>query len=174
MTGRPTPRERTPDGRYLVVDGRKWRAADPNVPDPFTKELVRELMAARRAVRDARGDPSATAAARRRVQDAKVALGERGRPWWEEQTPADHEMRLAAAIRALLRARGEGKSICPSDAARIAGSPDWRPLMDTARTVGKALAARGEIEITSRGRPVDGRARATGPLRYRAGPHLDG
>ncbi|MBE7162693.1 MAG: DUF3253 domain-containing protein, partial [Williamsia herbipolensis] len=44
--------ETTPDGRYVVIDGRRWRATDPGVPDRLAKELVAELMAARRAVRD--------------------------------------------------------------------------------------------------------------------------
>ena len=28
----PMP-ERTPDGRYIVVDGRRWRATDPSLPE---------------------------------------------------------------------------------------------------------------------------------------------
>ena len=67
----------TPDGRYLIVSGRRWRATDPAIPEPLRQELVNELMAARRLVRS---DPDT---ARPRVQDAKVALGERGEPWWE-------------------------------------------------------------------------------------------
>ena len=67
----PAEPERTPDGRYLVVDGRRWRATDPGIPETLRAELVAELMAARRIQ------------ARARVQDAKVALGERGEPWWE-------------------------------------------------------------------------------------------
>src|SRR6478735_4453837 len=81
------------DGRYIVVAGRRWRATDPNIPDPLRQELVSELMAARRDVRhDA-------ANARPRVQDAKLALGERGEPWWEP-TPAGQRIRLEAAMRA--------------------------------------------------------------------------
>lgn len=46
-------------------------------------------MAARRAVQAAKrqGDAGATAAARRRVHAAKVALGERGPPWWGADGP---------------------------------------------------------------------------------------
>ncbi|MGC4938138.1 hypothetical protein [Kribbella sp. DT2] len=66
--------EKTEDGRYLIVSGRRWRAADPAIPESLRRELVSELMAARRLVRD---DPEV---ARPRVQDAKVALGERGDP----------------------------------------------------------------------------------------------
>ena len=78
--------ERTPDGRYIVVDGRRWRASDPGLPEERRQELVDELMSARRAVGAARraGDAEAERAARDRVHAAKVALGERGTPWWIE------------------------------------------------------------------------------------------
>lgn len=46
-----------------------------------------ELMEARRAVRDSRGDEAATKSARQRVNAAKVALGERGGVWWEDGAP---------------------------------------------------------------------------------------
>lgn len=80
----PEP-ERTPDGRYIVVDGRRWRASDPRLPEARRQELVDELMDARRAVGAAKraGDDAAEKAARSRVHAAKVALGERGKPWWE-------------------------------------------------------------------------------------------
>lgn len=79
------PPERTPDGRYIVVDGRRWRASDPGLPEARRQELVDELMAARRAVAAAKraDDPAAERAARDGVHAAKVALGERGQPWWE-------------------------------------------------------------------------------------------
>ncbi|MEH3053257.1 MAG: hypothetical protein PGN13_04505 [Patulibacter minatonensis] len=78
--------ERTPDGRYIVVDGRRWRASDPGLSEERRAELVGELMRARRAVGVAKrgDDPVAERAARDRVHAAKVALGERGTPWWEE------------------------------------------------------------------------------------------
>ena len=44
-------------------------------------------MAARRAVRDAKGDPAATAEARARVDAAKRGLGERGPVWWDDGAP---------------------------------------------------------------------------------------
>lgn len=80
IPGVSTEPERTPDGRFVVVAGRRWRASDPSIPDPLRAELVAELLAARREVRAAAGDPDRIAAARRRVGDAKVALGERGEP----------------------------------------------------------------------------------------------
>ncbi len=73
----------TPDGRYFVVRGRLWRMSNPALPPDVRAGLVAELMAARRAVRTARGDPPALAAVRARVEAAKVALGERGPPWWD-------------------------------------------------------------------------------------------
>jgi hypothetical protein len=78
--------ERTPDGHYLIIDGRRWRASDPGLPEERREELVNELMDARRAVGAAKrvGDAGAERAARDRVHAAKVALGERGQPWWEQ------------------------------------------------------------------------------------------
>jgi uncharacterized protein len=79
--------ERTPDGHYVVIDGRRWRATDPSIPEDRRKQLVSELMSARRDVGAAKraGDSGAEAAARARVHSAKVALGERGEPWWEKE-----------------------------------------------------------------------------------------
>jgi hypothetical protein len=76
---------RTEDGRYIVVDGRRWRASDPGLSEERRTELVAELMAARRAVGAAKrsADGTAEKTARARVHAAKVALGERGTPWWE-------------------------------------------------------------------------------------------
>jgi len=53
------------------------------IPDERRAELQRALMGWRRAVRTARGtddEPRVRAG----VQAAKVALGERGTPWWEQ------------------------------------------------------------------------------------------
>ncbi len=76
--------ERTPHGRYIVIDGRRWRASDPSLPEERRGELVAELMSARRAVGAAKraGSEDDEGEARRRVHVAKVALGERGQ-WWE-------------------------------------------------------------------------------------------
>lgn len=85
MNSRAQP-ERTPDGRYIVVKGRRWRATDPEIPEDVAAGLRRHLMAARRAVAAARRneDTAAEKRARSRVQAAKVALGERGTAWWEQ------------------------------------------------------------------------------------------
>lgn len=71
----------TPDGRYLVVDGRRWRAEDPELPDELAEELRSALGRARSAVRTAQGEDRTRM--RERVQLAKEGLGERGEPWWE-------------------------------------------------------------------------------------------
>ncbi|GAA1274610.1 hypothetical protein [Saccharothrix xinjiangensis] len=78
--------ERTPDGRHVVINGRRWRATDPDIPEDVAARLRQVLMAARRDVGAAlrAGDAEAEARARARVHAAKVALGERGTPWWEQ------------------------------------------------------------------------------------------
>jgi hypothetical protein len=75
--------QRTPDGRYVVIDGRRWRATDPAIPEPRRAELTRVLMAWRREVRRVKGTEGEREA-RAGVHAAKVALGERGTPWWEQ------------------------------------------------------------------------------------------
>jgi hypothetical protein len=79
----------TPDGRYIVVEGRLWRASNPGLVPELRQHLVGELMQARRDVRAAlkAGDADALAAARSKVQEAKVGLGERGPVWWTDGAP---------------------------------------------------------------------------------------
>ncbi len=88
--------ERTPDGRYVVIDGRRWRATDPAIPEERRDELTRVLMAWRREVRRTKGT-SEEEQARAGVQAAKVALGERGTPWWEQSGP-DRRERWSADV----------------------------------------------------------------------------
>jgi hypothetical protein len=90
------PYPTTPDGRYFVVRGRLWRCSDPSLPAGEQDRLVKELMSARRAVGVAlrAADAAALAAARARVDAAKVALGERGPVWWEDGAP-DYNRRMA-------------------------------------------------------------------------------
>lgn len=77
------PPELDPDGRHVVINGRRWRATDPDIPQARREELQRVLMAWRREVRRTKGTDD-EGAARAGVQAAKVALGERGTPWWEQ------------------------------------------------------------------------------------------
>jgi hypothetical protein len=79
----------TPDGRYFVVRGRLWRRANPDLPSDQRENFVRELMNARRAVKEAlrSGDATELALARKAVDAAKVGLGERGAVWWTDGAP---------------------------------------------------------------------------------------
>jgi hypothetical protein len=86
----------TPDGRYLVVRGRLWRRADPQLPSPERERLVGELMTARRTIATAlrSGDGDELRAARASVHQMKVALGERGPVWWGDGQP-DYNRHMA-------------------------------------------------------------------------------
>ncbi|HET9640713.1 MAG TPA: hypothetical protein VFP12_16075 [Allosphingosinicella sp.] len=79
----------TPDGRYVVVEGRLWRSSNPALPAEVRQGLVDALMDSRREVKAAlgAGDPEALKLARSRVQAAKEALGERGEVWWDDGAP---------------------------------------------------------------------------------------
>ena len=79
----------TPDGRYFVVRGRLWRCSNPALDPDIRARLTHELMDARRAKGAAirAGDGAAKEAARAAVDAAKVALGERGPPWWTDGAP---------------------------------------------------------------------------------------
>jgi uncharacterized protein len=96
--------ERTPDGRFVVIDGRRWRATDPEIPADAQAALRGLLMRARRDVGAARRaeDADAERDARARVRIAKVALGERGTPWWE-QSSAERRRRWQDGLDALSR-----------------------------------------------------------------------
>jgi hypothetical protein len=170
------PATPTADGHHVVIDGRRWRAADPRIPDALRRELVAELMDARRAVGAAKraGDAVAEQQARDRVGDAKVALGERGAPWWESADEIGQTPRLEAAMRALLRHRKPDSTICPSDAARVAGGPDWREGMAGARRVAFGLQDRDVVEVRHAGQRVDSPGVARGPLRIARGPRFPG
>ncbi len=71
------------DEHHVVIKGRRWRATDPLIPAERRAELQRILMAWRREVKRTRGTEDERAS-RAGVQAAKVALGERGEPWWEQ------------------------------------------------------------------------------------------
>jgi hypothetical protein len=157
------------DGRHVVIGGRRWRATDPSIPEGLRSELVDELMSARRAVGGAKRahDSDAEATARRRVHDAKVALGERGHPWWESSPPEQLDQRIGSTVRALLARRGPERSICPSDAARVVGGETWRDTMDAVRAVARDLARSGEVRLTSGSIEVDPDGEVRGPIRIR-------
>jgi hypothetical protein len=79
----------TPDGRYIVIQGRLWRAANPSLPAESKVRHMRELLNGRRALKSAKaaGDDVAIAAARQTIAAAQVGLGERGAVWWKDGTP---------------------------------------------------------------------------------------
>lgn len=83
----------TPDRRYFVVRGRLWRLSNPCLEPEAHERLVRDLMNARRAVRDSTNSKDRIAA-RLRVGAAKRALGERGTVWWDDGAP-DYNRKLA-------------------------------------------------------------------------------
>ncbi len=89
--------ETTADGHHVVINGRRWRATDPAIPEDRRSELVSILMAWRREVRRTKGT-EAEAASRAGVQAAKVALGERGQPPWWEQSPEQRRARWQRAV----------------------------------------------------------------------------
>ncbi|WP_417503802.1 hypothetical protein [Marinomonas gallaica] len=76
----------TPDGRYMVVKGQLWRVSNPNLSDSAREAYVKQLMDARRDVKAAKAteDDARMSAARQAVNEAKVALGERGPVWWQD------------------------------------------------------------------------------------------
>ncbi|MCH1882562.1 biopolymer transporter Tol [Agrococcus sp. ARC_14] len=74
--------QRTPDGRWIAVGGRRWRAEDPTLEPETAARLRSHLGRARSAVRRD-DDEVGVRRARDRVQLAKEGLGERGDPWWE-------------------------------------------------------------------------------------------
>ncbi|MER5741004.1 hypothetical protein ABT117_35795 [Streptomyces sp. NPDC002262] len=108
MTSDARQPARTPDGRYVIVHHRRWRATDPEVPQDVAARLRSHLMAARRAVAAAKRaqDPRAERIARSRVHAAKVALGERGTPWWD-QNDTERRARWRDGLAALDENPGE-------------------------------------------------------------------
>ena len=85
----------TPDGRYFVVRGRLWRTTNPALPEAERLRLVGILSRARSALRRTAGSsPEERKAARRQVDEAKTALGERGPVWWTDGAP-DYNRHMA-------------------------------------------------------------------------------
>lgn len=87
----------TPDGRYFVVKGQLWRCTNPALEEPERQRLVKDLMGARREVKEAKksADAARLKSARAQVQTAKVALGERGPVWWTDGSPDFNRHKVA-------------------------------------------------------------------------------
>ena len=83
MPERGTEAEEHPD-RWLVVNGRRWRRQDPEVPPEAAARLLSHLGRGRSGVRALNAAGEDPAPARRRVDLAKHGLGERGTAWWEQ------------------------------------------------------------------------------------------
>ncbi|MHC5559586.1 biopolymer transporter Tol [Kocuria sp. U4B] len=115
--------ELTDDGRWIVVDGRRWRRQDPELPQQVEARLKSHLGRARSAVRTVRrsGTEAELRAVRDRVQLAKTGLGERGTPWWE-QTPEQRRARWTDALERLDAAAPPGDAGGP--AAAVLRMPD--------------------------------------------------
>jgi hypothetical protein len=79
---------------------------------------------------------------------------------------ANDRRQISDTIIALLTQRDQGKTICPSDAARALAGDRVRPLMQPVRDAAIELADQGRIEVTQRGAVIDPRT-ARGPIRYR-------
>ena len=74
---------------------------------------------------------------------------------------------IRASILELLAARAAGRTICPSETARVLGGNDaFRPLMDPVREEAFSMVDEGLLEVTQKGVVVDGRV-ARGPIRLR-------
>ena len=80
----------TDEERWLVIDGRRWRRTDPTVPADALARLKSHLGRGRAGVRTASTDTE-LAATRHRTHLAKVGLGERGTPWWEQSADERRE-----------------------------------------------------------------------------------
>jgi hypothetical protein len=59
------------------------------------------------------------------------------------------------AILSLVEARGAGKSICPTDAARALDAENWRARLNAVRNGAIRLALAGKVDILRKGKPVD-------------------
>jgi len=77
---------------------------------------------------------------------------------------------LEAAILELLNERERGKTICPSEAAKIVGGTatrhDWEMLMEPAREAARRLVKGGRVVVTQKGKIVDP-VTAKGAIRLR-------
>jgi hypothetical protein len=95
----PKRPEHTPDGHYIIVKGRRWRATDPTIPDDSLAELKHHLAKGRSGVRSK--EESAVLAARKRTGLAKLGLGERGKPEWWNDTEDGRRARWEDALKEL-------------------------------------------------------------------------
>lgn len=72
---------------------------------------------------------------------------------------------IARVMRAMVRERGAGKTVCPSEVARAVDPDGWRASMDDVRAVARELARAGEVVVTQRGRRLAHDAEWRGAIR---------
>lgn len=72
---------------------------------------------------------------------------------------------IRATLLDLLKQRGPGKTICPSEVARQLGGNTWRSLMPDVRAVGNQLVDKGKILTLQKGKVVHPKY-AQGTIRY--------
>ncbi|KAK0666979.1 hypothetical protein QBC41DRAFT_396793 [Cercophora samala] len=90
---------KTNDGHYIVVNGHKWRATDPMVPDDALAELKHFLAKGRSgARRQNKHDPEKLQLSRKTTGLAKLGLGERGKPEWWNDTDKGRKERWKNAL----------------------------------------------------------------------------
>ena len=59
------------------------------------------------------------------------------------------------AILELVSIRGDGKTICPTEAARAVSAENWRKLLPEVRASAVRLAVAEKVSIYRKGKPVD-------------------
>jgi Protein of unknown function (DUF3253) len=99
----------TGNGRYIIASGRRWRAADPGIPDSLRRELVAER------------SPEATICP---SDAARIVGGES----WRDLMDAAREVAAALAREGIVAVRQHGADADLADAVgpvRLARGPDW-------------------------------------------------
>lgn len=76
------------------------------------------------------------------------------------------EATITAEILRQVEARGDDKSICPSEVARGLAPDDWRKLMSAVRRAAVRLSQAGRLDILRKGRVVSA-AEMHGVIRLR-------
>jgi Protein of unknown function (DUF3253). len=76
------------------------------------------------------------------------------------------ELEIKNCILTLLKKRGPGKSICPSEVARKLYPDNWREKMENVRSTARIMAKGGELRITQRDKELDP-DKIKGPIRLR-------
>jgi hypothetical protein len=104
--------ERTADGHYIIVNGRKWRATDPLIPEAELAELKSYLSKGRTGVRGMKSKGKTEQdedikLSRKTTGLAKLGLGERGKPEWWLDTKEGRHKRYGDALEQLRELRGD-------------------------------------------------------------------